>query len=437
MTPTKKTAMMAVTLFVATLVYGFWPRAEARAGERLNAGRTTSAEDLHATIAIARRRLQANSGDVEAAVSLADTLMRLARVESNGGHAVEAEAVLRTALREEPSDYTALKMLGATHLAQHKFRDAVDAANRAIAVRHRDAWNYGVLGDAYLELGEYDRAFAAFDTMARLRPDAAAYARVAYARELQGDLDGALLEMRRAADGTGAHDPESLAWHYAQLGHLYLEKGDLVSAQREYARAEYSFPGHPYARNGMIRVAMASKDYAGALAISRAMLAEAPTPELAATVGDLLALAGDAAGAAAMYRQAEALERDGWRSEEPQPAALARMLAERGLKTSDAVTLAEQAAADRSDIHMMDALAFAYFRAGRLGDAAAAASRALRTGSGDRRLLYHAAAIAHARGRHDEARQLLTRVLANPAAPDAAIVRGVDALAASLGVHPS
>jgi tetratricopeptide (TPR) repeat protein len=434
MTPTKKTALMAATLFVATLAYAFWPRAEARAVERLDAGRTTSARDLRETVAIARRRLQANRADVEAAVSLADTLMRLARVESNGGHAVEAESVLRAALREEPGDYTALKMLGATYLAQHKFRDAVDAANRAIAVRDSDAWNYGVLGDAYLELGDYDRAFAAFDTMARLRPDAAAYARIAYALELQGDLDGALREMQRAADGTGAHDPESLAWHYAQLGHLYLEKGDVVSAQREYARAEFSFPGHPYARNGLARVAMARKDYAGALAISRAMLAEAPTPELAATVGDLIALNGDAAGAAAMYAKAEALEREGWQSEEPQPAALARMLAERGLKSSEAVALAEQAAADRADIHTMDALAVAYFRAGRLDDAAAAAARALRTGSGDRRLLYHAAAIASARGHRAEARQLIARVTASPAAPDASIVKGVEALAASLGV---
>jgi tetratricopeptide (TPR) repeat protein len=127
-------------------------------------------------------------------------------------------------------------------------------------------------------------------------------------------------------------------------------------------------------------------------------------------VGDLLAITGDTAGASAMYAEAEALERDGWTSEQPQPAALARMLAERGLNIRDAVSLAEQAASQRSDIHTMDALALAYFRAGRLEEAAAASQKALRTGSRNRQLLYHAAAIAYARGDRDDARRLLRRL---------------------------
>ena len=87
-------------------------------------------------------------------------------------------------------------------------------------MRENDAWNYGTLGDAYLELGEWDQAFDAFDTMVRLRPDAASYARVAYAHELQGRLPAALRLMRMAAEATSPHDAESRAWHYAQVGHL-------------------------------------------------------------------------------------------------------------------------------------------------------------------------------------------------------------------------
>lgn len=82
--------------------------------------------------------------------------------------------------------------------------------------------------------------------------------------------------------------------------------------------------------------------------------------------------------------------------EETQPAALARLLAEHDLKPNMAVELVEQAAERRRDIPTEDALAWAYYRAGRLDEAAAAATRALRTGTRDRRVLYHAAAIQHA-----------------------------------------
>jgi tetratricopeptide (TPR) repeat protein len=97
-----------------------------------------------------------------------------------------------------------------------------------------------------------------------------------------------------------------------------------------------------------------------------------------------------------MYAEAESLEREGWKMEEPQPAALARMLAERGRKIDEAVTLAEQAARLRHDIFTMDALAWAYFQAGRIPDARAASLEALRTGSMDRRIRCHAKAIEDA-----------------------------------------
>ena len=112
-----------------------------------------------------------------------------------------------------------------------------------------------------------------------------------------------------------------------------------------------------------------------------------------------------------MYERAEVLERDGWKAEEPQPAALARLLAERGLKREEAVRLAMEAASGRADIATMDALAWAYFQAGRLEEARGASGRARRTGTADRRILYHAAAIEHALGNDQDARRLLSRAL--------------------------
>jgi tetratricopeptide (TPR) repeat protein len=123
--------------------------------------------------------------------------------------AIEAEHVLTAILKAAPGEYSALKVLGAVYLSQHRFAEGVDVAKRAIAVNDRDAWNYGVLGDAYLELGQYQNAFEAFDTMVRLRPDAASYARVAYAHELRGRPTRRCVTCQRRTTGAIG----SLAWH--------------------------------------------------------------------------------------------------------------------------------------------------------------------------------------------------------------------------------
>jgi tetratricopeptide (TPR) repeat protein len=388
---------LLVLLISISVIWLVWPRTHLEAARPpLPIMVGTSRADLDAAEAEVRLCLARDDSDVAAGVRLAEILLRKARIESDAVHAIEAERVLKAVLEHEPGEYSALKRLGAVYLSQHRFQQAADLAARAIAVDPQDAWNYGVLGDASVELGRYEDGFAAFDTMVRLRPDAASYARVAYAHELQGRLDAALRHMRMALEATSAHDPESLAWHHAQVGSLLFQMGRLDEAAREFAQAHHVFPNHPYARAGQARVAAARGDYAGALSLYRGLMAESPTPELAATIGDLLAQTGDAPGAGAMYAQAESLEREGWEMEEPQPAALARMLAERGRKIDEAVRLAEQAARSRSDIVTMDTLAWAYYQTGRLEEARAASSQALRTGTSDKRIHCHAAAIDRA-----------------------------------------
>lgn len=370
----------------------------------------TTRADLERTVTEMEARLQNVPTDGDAVVLLANALVRLQRVDSDAAAVVKAEQRLRAFLARVPGHYEAQRMLGTVLLSQHRFRDAIREAQKARAIDPRDAWNDGVAGDAHLELGEYGEAFAAFDRMSQLRPGPAAYARVAYALELKGDLQGALDTMKMAADGTSAHDAEGQAWHYAQLGNLLLQMGRTGDAKREFERAAFTFPDHPYAMNGFARLKIAEGDFAGALAIYSRLLAKTPTPELAAVAGDLHARLGQRDQAEAHYARAETLEREGWASEEPQPQALARFLAERDRDLSEAVKLAEEAAGKRRDIFTMDALAWSYFKAGRLADARKAADEALRTGSHDARIVYHAAAIRAAQGDARSARTLLQQV---------------------------
>ena len=183
---------------------------------------STSREGLAKRVADMESRLTTRPDDVGAAVHLADALIRQSRVTGNAGLTVRAEQVLRMAANEAPGHYDVLHMQGALYLSQHKFKEALVVAEQCRAQRPADASNYGVMGDAHLELGEYDEAFDAFDRMMNLKPNAASYSRVAYARELQGNLTGALESMRLAADASMGGDVEGIAWYRSQVGELLL-----------------------------------------------------------------------------------------------------------------------------------------------------------------------------------------------------------------------
>ncbi len=264
-----------------------------------------------------------------------------------------------------------------------------------------------MIGDAHLELGEYDAAFTAFEAMMRKRPSAAAYGRASYARELQGDLDGALRLMQMALDATSGHDPESQAWHHAQLGDLHYHRGQLADAEREYRHAAFTFADHPLALAGLARVDAARGDLTAALAGYQRLQASAATPEYAARMAELEQALGRPTEAARHVALAE----QGWRHDMPEPAQLARLLARDRGRAAEALAIAEQAAATRQDIFTMDAVAWAALRAGRLARAVEASRLALRTGTRDRGILYHAAAIAAAAGDRSTARTLVTRAL--------------------------
>ncbi len=354
---------------------------------------STSADGLQRRISEMENVLQQRPKDAGAAVLLADALLRQARVTGDGRLPNRAENLLRSVLKDSPGHYDALRLLSTVHLSQHRFRDALEVAERTRNFRPSDAWNYGVIGDASIELGDYEAAFAAFDTMMKMRPNGAAYARVAYARELKGNLRGALEAMQMAVQSTTAHDPEAQAWYLAHVGEIYLRMGRLDEANREFGRAAFIFPDYPFARIGQGKVLALRGDRQGALAIFLDQFTRTPTLDLAARIGDLHASGGGTAEAERFYQLAEDLAGPAVAQTE---AGLALFLAERDRKLQDAVRIAETLAKARHDIFTDDALAWAYYKTGRLDEALAASSRALRTGTRDEKLLARAAAIRSA-----------------------------------------
>jgi tetratricopeptide (TPR) repeat protein len=350
----------------------------------------TSASGLQQRITEMEDRLRRHPDDAGAAVLLADALLRQARATNDARPTSRASEVLKSVLKEDQVQYDALRMLGAIDLSQHRFREALSVADRARELRPTDPWNYGVMGDALIELGEYDKAFQAFDTMMSIRPGAAAYARVSYARELRGDLQGALQAMEFAEKSTSPQDPEAQAWYATHIGELYLRMGTLDESDRAFRRAAFVFPSYPLAMVGQGKVKVARGDRDGALALYIDQLRRTPTLDLAARIGDLYAEAGNTSESEHYYQLAEDLAGPPIAQTE---ANLALFLADHNRKLDEALKIAETVAATRKDIFTEDALAWTYFKLGRLDQAAAASARALRTGTKDDRLLQRAAQI--------------------------------------------
>ena len=87
----------------------------------------------------------------------------------------------------------------------------------------------------------------------------------------------------------------------------------------------------------------------------------------------------------------------------------------------------------RKDVFSCDSLAWALFKNGKVAEAEKAATDALRLGTKDAVLLYHAGMIANAAGKRDRAKELLGRSLAVNPYFHAAHVKTAKALLAEIG----
>ena len=160
-------------------------------------------EGLKATVARMEQRLAANPDDGDAVVRLAQALIRVQRVDSDAPAVVKAEQHLRAFLSRSPDRYEAQQVLGAVLLSQHRFRDAIREAERARELDPRDTFNDGVIGDASLELGDYDRRVRG------VRSDGPAAARTAGLRArgvCAGDARRARRGAREHAHGVRRHE---------------------------------------------------------------------------------------------------------------------------------------------------------------------------------------------------------------------------------------
>jgi tetratricopeptide (TPR) repeat protein len=360
---------------------------------------------------IARLQADVRSGRTDRAAALAAAYLQKVRETGDASFYTRADALLRQALARDPRDQATLVQAATLAAARHDFRASLRTARRAADVLPGTVAPLPILVDSLVELGRYGEAERTLQHLVDLKPNLTAYARVSYFRELTGDLPGAIDAMRRAVTA-GGPAPENVAYVQSLLGGLELARGGLGAARHAYDAALAAMPSYAPAAAGRACLAAVSGDLPEAIARWRRVVARLPLPEYVIALGETELAAGRAAAGrrdlALVHAQQKLLAAAGVNTD----VELAIFEADHG-SPARGVALARAAWAGAPSVRSADAVGWALTRSGRPAAGLRWAHRALRLGSLDPSMRYHAGMTALAAGRRDEGRSELRVAVAH------------------------
>jgi tetratricopeptide (TPR) repeat protein len=331
-----------------------------------------------------------------------------ARVDVDPSRYVAAERAFRDALRIGGADALSYRGLAALAAARHRFDESLALARRAQRVDPTNHAVYGLIGDANLELGRFAQAHRAFDRMVALKPTAAGYARISYARELIGDTTGAITAMSLSADAAGR--PEPRAWALTHLGNLYAGSGRLARGSAAYRAALAHVPGYAPAYVGLADVAQRRGRLADAERLLRRAVRAVDDPGANATLGDVVAARGG--DAEPYFERALALEAEFARYGGRNQIETALFDLDHDRRLGNALVRARAGLRLRPGVEGLHTYAWALYKNGRCREAVPYSDRALALAPTDTGALYHRVYIERCLGNGGAAERYLARVRA-------------------------
>lgn len=393
--------------------------------QRLALQKIAGSSKADALVDAAQALVRANPTKNDSWVTLGRAWIAKARESADPGFYLNANACADVVLAIDPDHFGALDVRGLVLMNNHEFEKA-RALAEAITKRHPDdpmAW--GTLSDADLELGRYEEAIAAAQTMIDLKPNLPSYSRASYLQWMRGDAASAKATVRAALDAgrDTKRDPEPGAWVLVQAAMIFWHEGDLDGADAGFDKALERVNGFAPANVGKGRVAMAKHDYRRAAELFGRAHQASPLVETAWLLGDAREAAGDHDGAARAWAEAE---REGKKTD---PRTLSLFWSTKGTHADEAVALARKEYEVRKDVYTEDALAWALYRSGKLAEASEHVVHARRLGTPDARLVYHEGAIRIATGDAAKGRALVATAV-KTGTLDAASARDAERLLA-------
>jgi len=339
---------------------------------------------------------------------LAIVYIRRARETGDFSLNSNAQTAINRALEIESQNYDAQKLKASLLLTFHQFDQALNYGQQLQKTHPQDAFIYGVLTDANVELGNYEEAVDAVQKMVDLKPNMESYARVSYVRSLHGDSDGAIEAMSLAARIADPLDKEAQSWCLVHLGDEYFKIGNFAEAEKQYDAALKTFPDYHFALAGKAHTRAAVGDFENAIKLYTQSQTRVPLTETVIALGDVYTKTGNAEKAAEQYKLAEFIEQKLGNLDQRR---LALLWADQNVKLDEALAIAEREHAARKDIFTADIYAWSLYKKGDFQKAKKAIQEAMRLKTKDARIFYHAGMIEKGLGNKEEAAQFLQKAL--------------------------
>jgi tetratricopeptide (TPR) repeat protein len=363
--------------------------------------RTLSARLIQGTtddrIKAYEKLLASSPDDVKLQSGLISAYLQKLRESSDYTYLDRAAKITEKMLEREGGNFAALRFQNEIDLQRHDFRAVVERAEDMTKYARSDQGNWGNLGDALMELGEYERAGQAYWKMFALGPNLASYNRLAYFHFVTGDAERAIGFMRSAIASSNSL-PENTAWCWAELGDMYFKTGKLAEAAAAYEAAVKLFPALHRAVAGLGKVAAAQGKIDVAIENYKRAQSMVPLVEYAGALEDLYTADGMPAKAQEQSDLIEAIEKLGRAANERTNRNLALLLADHGRHLDTALSLMQAEIPVRGDVYTWDALSWVLFKNGRTAEARTASLKALKLGTPEPVFYFHASKIAQSCG---------------------------------------
>jgi len=369
--------------------------------------------DTVEALEVFQEKIRQNPSDAASYTILGNLFLRAARENGDVANYVKAEEALFTALDLVP-DYTLAKTsLASAYYAQHKFSTALALAEEVYADDPENVQALATIGDAQLSLGNYHEADLAYRQLSEKSASPPVLVRLAHLAELEGETEQALELMQQAGEEgvKNGGSKEEIAWYLVRMGELHFNTGNLKQAEKYYEAALFVFENYYLGLAGMGKVNAARGQYETAIAYYEKSIEIIPQPDFLAALGDVYQLAGHPDKAQQQYDTVLLIGKLAELNVQVYNRQLANFYSDHDIHLDEALKLAAGDLESRKDIQGYDAAAWASYKNGLLDQAETWIAEALKLGTQDARLFYHAGMIALAQGKTAEAREFLSHAL--------------------------
>ena len=344
--------------------------------------------------------------------ALALLYMRRARETGSHEDVIRAEEMARESLRVRPErNADTWAVLAAALLEQHRFLEAREAAEKLVEATPETPAYRAYLAEINLELGDYRAAGELFRSLEPAAENLDVAPRLARWLEINGRNDqarGLLYGALERARGTANLPAEQLAWFHLRVGDLELRNGRLDEAEEAFQAGLRVFPDDFRILAAMARLEAARRRWPEAIRTGERVIGKQLDPGTLGLMSEVFRASGEAEKAAE-YAQVMQVAIDGQRTGFHREWGLFSLDHQLGVR--EVLEQARHEVKTRRDVYGYDLLAWALLKNGEVPAARQAMARALRLGTKDALLHFHAGMIERAAGNDSAAEKYLEESL--------------------------